>query len=614
MAGKLQLAAKCLLGTTLLASGGGGFYYASTHGWMLPGSSHHTNQPKASDLDAVASAWAESPSNHVTDDSQSSPIARSAQTLPVHSDDPVVKPASDDDRYAMPAVSSLPTAVAVDDTPKKVAPKLKKKAAPKSAQKSDARQVRLASHTEPAHAEHEPTLAVAESASDTPLARGQEPKDDLPPPAQATSAAANSGKRSGSISKREVPANGGPLKEPQPLKVADQTSDIADAANRAKQAFRAAPPSAINDRYAQASPPIHEPAMAATAATANPFAATPVSTSPSNAATSKNDRIEPLPAAPDDAGGRLNTLQANDNGLRPLDSPPTARVGNRNPGVKERSPQTAPFDSPRGSDADFSPSPSPRSSSLGGPSEVPGQSPGTDGVGKPGEKALEGPQQPTLVIQKFAPGEIQVGKPAKFVLQIRNAGTQVADNVTIQDEVPQGTQLISTSPSANNNSGHLSWLLGKLSPGEDRTIEVQVMPKSEGDIGSVATVTYSSQASAKTHCTMPQLAIRMTAPSEVMIGAQQHVKIEVRNPGSGDATGVMLFENVPPNMKHVAGPALEFEIGTLRAGENRELDLVLTAEKAGKVTNVISARADGNLQVQQQVQFEVIAPALSVAV
>jgi uncharacterized repeat protein (TIGR01451 family) len=105
----------------------------------------------------------------------------------------------------------------------------------------------------------------------------------------------------------------------------------------------------------------------------------------------------------------------------------------------------------------------------------------------------------------------------------------------------------------------------------------------------------------------------MTAPSEVMIGKQQHVKIELRNPGSGDATGVMLFENVPPNVKHVSGPALEFEIGTLRAGETRELDLVLSAEKAGKVTNILTARAQGNLQVQQQVEFEVIAPALTVA-
>ena len=41
---------------------------------------------------------------------------------------------------------------------------------------------------------------------------------------------------------------------------------------------------------------------------------------------------------------------------------------------------------------------------------------------------------------------------------------------------------------------------------------------------------------------------------------------------------------------------------------------MLTAEKAGKVTNTLTARADGSLQVQQQVEFEVIAPALTVAV
>src|SRR4029078_3423309 len=75
-----------------------------------------------------------------------------------------------------------------------------------------------------------------------------------------------------------------------------------------------------------------------------------------------------------------------------------------------------------------------------------------------------------------------------------------------------------------------------------------------------------------------------------------------------------LFENVPPNVKHAAGPTLEFEIGTLRAGETRELHLLLNHEKAGKVTNTLTARAQGNLQVQQQVDFEVIAPALTVAV
>jgi len=237
-----------------------------------------------------------------------------------------------------------------------------------------------------------------------------------------------------------------------------------------------------------------------------------------------------------------------------------------------------------------------------------------DGTGRPGERALEGPQTPSLVIQKFAPPEIQVGKSAKFAVQVRNVGGQTAENVVIRDEVPHGTRVVSTTPHATSDGNHLVWDLGALSTGEERTVEIELMPISEGEIGSVATVSQTAQASAKTRCTMPQLAIRMTTPGQVMIGQEQRVKIELRNPGTGDATGVMLLENVPENVKHAAGPALEFEIGTLRAGETREMELVLTAEKAGPVVNALTARADGNLQVQQQVEFEVIAPALQLSV
>jgi uncharacterized repeat protein (TIGR01451 family) len=106
----------------------------------------------------------------------------------------------------------------------------------------------------------------------------------------------------------------------------------------------------------------------------------------------------------------------------------------------------------------------------------------------------------------------------------------------------------------------------------------------------------------------------MTAPSQVLIGRQQPVTIELHNPGTGDATNVLLLENVPDNVRHQHGPALEFEVGTLRAGETRRMELVLTAEKPGKVVNIVTARADGNLQVQQEVEFEVISPALAVAV
>ena len=76
----------------------------------------------------------------------------------------------------------------------------------------------------------------------------------------------------------------------------------------------------------------------------------------------------------------------------------------------------------------------------------------------------------------------------------------------------------------------------------------------------------------------------------------------------------MLLETIPTGVSHEAGPALEFEVGTLKAGTSRTLDLMLTAEQAGRINNIMVARGDANLEVQANCEFEVIAPALKVAI
>lgn len=236
------------------------------------------------------------------------------------------------------------------------------------------------------------------------------------------------------------------------------------------------------------------------------------------------------------------------------------------------------------------------------------------GTGRPGERNLEGAQSPTLAIQKLGPPEIQVGKKCTFAVRVKNVGQRAATDVTVHDLVPQGTKLVGTAPRASVAGSDVTWDLGTLSAGEERVVEMELLPTDEGDLGSVATVTFAAQASARARCTRPQLALRLTSQPRVMIGKQHMVQVEVSNPGTGDATGVMLLENVPAGVSHAAGPSLEYEIGTLPAGESRMLELMLTAEQAGRVQNVMVARADANLEVQAACEFEVLAPDLKISV
>lgn len=236
------------------------------------------------------------------------------------------------------------------------------------------------------------------------------------------------------------------------------------------------------------------------------------------------------------------------------------------------------------------------------------------GTGRPGERSLEGAQSPALSIQKLSPPEIQVGKKCTFAVRVKNVGQRAAHGVTIHDQVPEGMKLTGTAPRASVAGADVSWDLGTLSVGEERVVEMELIPTDEGELGSVATVTFAAQASARARCTRPQLALRLAAQPRVMIGNQHIVQVEVSNPGTGDATGVMLLENVPQGVTHEAGPSLEYEIGTLAAGQSRTLELVLTAKQAGKVQNVMVARADANLEVQASCEFEILAPDLRLTV
>jgi uncharacterized repeat protein (TIGR01451 family) len=239
---------------------------------------------------------------------------------------------------------------------------------------------------------------------------------------------------------------------------------------------------------------------------------------------------------------------------------------------------------------------------------------GEEGTGKPGQAQLEGAQAPSVTIEKFAPAEVQVGKPATFEILVRNVGQVRATDVKVEDQVPRKTRLVGTSPEARREAdGNLVWNIGNLEPGEERTVKMEVSPVDEGEVGSVALVSFTAASSAKTVATRPELKLEVSAPKEVLIGTDAPLVIKISNPGTGPATGVVLREIVPQNFTHAGGGELEYEVGELKPGETRELELTLSAAKAGRAENVLTARGDGTLKADSVTELNVVAPALAVA-
>jgi uncharacterized repeat protein (TIGR01451 family) len=231
------------------------------------------------------------------------------------------------------------------------------------------------------------------------------------------------------------------------------------------------------------------------------------------------------------------------------------------------------------------------------------------GTGTPGTKNLEGPQSPQVTVEKHAPVEIQVGKPATFTTKVRNSGKFAACNVEIHDDIPKGTRLLTTQPQASQGvHSEMVWSLGNMAPGEEAVVEMQVMPMDEGQLGSVATVSFQAEASACSVSTKPELVVETSAPARVLVGESLELTVVVSNPGSGIATGVVLEEHIPQGLQHPAGSELEYEVGQLKPNESKQIKLQMTAEQAGMISNVLVARGDASLKTEHRLDIEVVAP------
>ena len=239
-----------------------------------------------------------------------------------------------------------------------------------------------------------------------------------------------------------------------------------------------------------------------------------------------------------------------------------------------------------------------------------------EGTGLPGSSLLEGLQTPHLTIQKVLPEEIVIDQPATLKTVIQNVGNSVAKNVMITDRVPQGTRLLSTIPEAIvSPDGELRWSVGNLDPNVQLVIEMKVLPLREGEIGSVATVSYTGEASARISVTRPMLKVEVNAPAEVKFGETANIEIIVSNPGTATVTNVRLENHVPEGFYHAIGRVIQNDqISTLKPKEVRKLTLPLLCTGSGNLVNHVVVTADGNLTAEDKTTIRALAPILELEI
>jgi uncharacterized repeat protein (TIGR01451 family) len=231
--------------------------------------------------------------------------------------------------------------------------------------------------------------------------------------------------------------------------------------------------------------------------------------------------------------------------------------------------------------------------------------PAAPNLGK-NEGVLISRKGPNISIETLGPRKITVGKESTYEVNVLNSSETPAEELLVYVTLPTWAEVAgvetstgsaSASPSpGGQNSGVLTWKLGKLNVKGRERMTLRIIPRQNRPFDlMVRWEDRPSASQAMIEVQEPKLAIQLEGAKEVLFGKKEVYRLRLTNTGNGDAENVVISmlsigagENVPASHK----------IGLLASGEEKVLDVELTARQAGNLTIQVEAKADGGARAE----------------
>jgi len=213
-------------------------------------------------------------------------------------------------------------------------------------------------------------------------------------------------------------------------------------------------------------------------------------------------------------------------------------------------------------------------------------------------------ESPVLSVQTRGPRTIKVGRPAIYDVEMVNASDYGAQDVVIKLVVPSWAEAahhevsagaVVSTPDEQGNSV-LSWTIRQLAGDSRESMRLELIPRTSRpfDLGISWTFTPASSLT-QIEVLEAKLQMSIVGPADVLFGETKLYTIMISNPGTGDAENVVL--SLLPISDGQGTPGVR-EMGTLKAGTRRSIEVELTAHQAGRLMVRAQASADGGLQSQ----------------
>ena len=204
--------------------------------------------------------------------------------------------------------------------------------------------------------------------------------------------------------------------------------------------------------------------------------------------------------------------------------------------------------------------------------------------------------QPVLQLTQTLPADVILCDAIPAQLVVTNTGTGTAENVVIEQQLPDGVI-------SETGAQSIRFDAGSLAAGQSREFTTSLRADRPGQFLSSAVARSQSGITARADASVmvrkPILELVKTAPATRYIGNELTYQIRVRNVGDAPARDTIITDRLPSGVQFIAASGdgnfanstVSWQLGTLDPGQAISLDVTTRANLIGEMVNVLSARA-----------------------
>ncbi|MBQ2038966.1 MAG: DUF11 domain-containing protein [Thermoguttaceae bacterium] len=212
--------------------------------------------------------------------------------------------------------------------------------------------------------------------------------------------------------------------------------------------------------------------------------------------------------------------------------------------------------------------------------------------------------QPELKVEVTAADSVELGEKVVFDIVVSNVGTGVANNVKLEERIPNG--LHHPQGDVLNNT------LGTLNPGESKRLPLTLESVAAGEVVNILTISAdgceAKSAETRINIVAPMLELAISGPQKAYLGRPTTFTLDVKNVGDASAFDVRLIAQLPRGTSFVQANNLGaykedehcvyWDLAELPAQTNAEIELTLQTTEASQAELIFGAQGPNNLTAQ----------------